>query len=134
MSFALYMMQTRVVKPCTKTWVSLMIMLPYRVEHGSFLNFMAFNIWIAFKLHRINTNLHSKNNRSFCRITWVNKVLIAILVPTSSYPIKFLSQTKMAWSAKNIKKKNQLYALLFFHFSYRSPLNKAKLQCCNAVT
>ena len=137
-SLALYMIQTRVGKPCTKTWVSLMIMLPYRVEHGgSFLNFMTFNIWIAFKLHRINSNLHGKNSRSFCSITpLVNIVLIAILVPTSSCPIKLLSQTKMAWTARNIKKKkkNQLYALLFFHFSYRSPLNKAKLQCCNAVT
>ena len=103
-SLALYMIQTRVGKPCTKTWVSLMIMLPYRVEHGgSFLNFMTFNIWIAFKLHRIDANLHNKNSHSFCSITsLVNIVLIAILVPTSSYPIKFLSQTKMAWIAKNI--------------------------------
>ena len=103
-SFALYIIQTRVVKPCTKTWVLLMIMLPKGVEHsGSFLNFMTFNIWIAFKLHRINTNLHSKNNSSFCSITpLVNKVFISILVPTSSYPIKFLSQTKMARTANNI--------------------------------
>ena len=106
MSFALYMIQTWVVKPCTRTWVSLMMMSPYRVEHGdSFLNFLTFNVWIAFKLHGINTNLHSKNNRLFGRITpLVNKVLVAILVPTSSYLIKFLSQTKMAWTAKNNNK------------------------------
>ena len=138
MSFALYMIQTWVVKPCTGTWVSLMMMSPYRVEHGdSFLNFLTFNVWIAFKLHGINTNLHSKNNRLFGRITpLVNKVLIAILVPTSSYLIKFLSQTKMAWTAKNNNNNNnnnKLYALLFSHFSYHSRLNKAKLQCCNAV-
>ena len=104
-----------------------MIMLPYGVEHsGSFLNFMTINIGIAFKLHRINTNLHSKYNSSFCSITpLVNKVLIAILVPTSSYSIKFLSQTKMARTANNIKKK-QLYARLFFHFSYRSPYSQKK--------
>ena len=47
----------------------------------------------------------AKITAHFAGLLQVNKVLIAILVPTSSYPIKFLSQTKMAWSAKNIKKK-----------------------------